>query len=151
MKRILYLSITHKYGLLIALGLILLIKFIQENVAIPASLHPTMKSASLILYWIYAAAMINLIIFLLVILLTGNKKDEWKEWWEKSYYSSLNKTREKLLSLWVKTMIVTIPVAIYGSLFYGIIESGWVPIAILVIIATAGRLLSMNRKKTVNQ
>lgn len=146
MKRILYLSITHKYILLVFFGALLLVKFMLEKIGIPASLQQTADVVTNFLYWIYAAAMINLIIFLLAVLITGNRKEEW---WEKTNTSTDN-TKEKLLGFWVKSLVVTIPVALYGSLFYVILQSDWGSIGILVAIIAIAYLVNMKKKKTVS-
>lgn len=148
MKRILYLSISHKYGLLAAFALVLLIKFILENVGIPPSLQPAMKPTSTILYWIYAASMINLMIFMLAVLITGNKTEEW---WEEEYEKTTETRKDKLLTIWMKSFVVTLPITLYGSLFIGVMQSGWLSIAIMVIVISTARLLSTIRKKPINQ
>ena len=131
MKRILYLSITHKYILPGFFGLLLVVKFILEKISIPVSVQSNVESASDFLYWIYAAAMVNLMIFLLAALIIGNRNGM-ETWWEKQ--TPAQKKQNAILAIWIKTMVFTIPVALYGSFIYAIMESDWRSVAVFAIM-----------------
>ena len=126
------------------------LRFLSENNDISENYFSFPPAINTIFLIIYIAAILNVLTFFVIALVTKSKQERW---WESLDKAQKVSKREQLLQIYIQSLVITLSfvVVVYGTMIYLAISGTWRTIFIIAGVVIIGSLIDSFRIHTRQQ
>ena len=134
MKRVVDFLMKNNYAIVVFAVAVFGIKLLFDYYTIPEEYLPWFDTLEMVFLTVFIAAVVN---FFSIFIIAWATRRQPEHWWEKK-----RGLGEKLLNIYTQSLIVSIPVIIYGTFLYFALFVSWRDILVYAAIFIIGRFIS---------
>jgi hypothetical protein len=147
MKRVLDFMVNNKYFIIVFSVLVFGLKLVSDKYDLPGGYLPILTTLKTIFLVLFITCMVHVLSFFVFALVSKGKP---APWWEKQGKNRKDPEENLLFKTYFQSLVVSIPLAVYGLLIYLAVYASWQNIVMVMLGFAIVRILnySQNRMKS---
>ena len=139
--------VNNKYFIIVFSVLVFTLKLVSDKYDLPAQYLPILTTLETIFLLVFIACMLHVLSFFVFVLVSRDKPEPW---WENQENNRKDPEENLFLKTYVQSLVVSIPLAVYGLLIYLAVYTSWQNILTVMLGFAIVRILNyfQNRKKS---